>query len=470
MAKNASTFFCTDCGNETNRWAGRCPACAAWNTLAAAPEVGPQAGKGASGKGPGVGRLDSDGPVVPPRSLAEFDAAEASPVSTGIPEFDRVLQGGLVPGSLTLVGGEPGVGKSTLLLQALAGWSGSAPGVLVSAEESATQVRARATRLGLPVERMAALASARIDDAVAAATGGGLLVVDSIQTVQDPEVGSAAGSVAQVTRCAQRLSEAARQTGAAIVLVGHITKEGSLAGPRVLEHLVDTVITFDGDPARQLRMLRAVKHRFGPTGEMGLFEMTPDGLLGVEEPGARFLGEGTRETGGSAVAAAVDGHRTLMVEVQALVVALESADASPRWATQGLDSRRLSLLSAVLAKRCGQSLSRSDVYASVAGGARLTDPGADLALCLALASARVDRPLPEGMASFGEVGLGGEIRGVGRAAQRVAEAARLGFRSVLAPASEAASLSRVGRTEVVPVSSLAEALCVADLANRRHAA
>ncbi len=378
MAKNVSTFFCTDCGNETNRWAGRCPACAAWNTLAAAPEAPAQPGSSRRGTGAEMG------PVVAPQSLADFDAAEASPISTGVPELDRVLQGGLVPGSLTLVGGEPGVGKSTLLLQALAGWKGTHPGVLVSAEESATQVRARAARLGLPVERMSALPSARIDDAVAAAHAGGLLVVDSIQTVQDPDVASAAGSVAQVTRCAQRLSEAARASGAAVVLVGHITKEGSLAGPRVLEHLVDTVITFDGDPARQLRMLRAVKHRFGPTGELGLFEMTEAGLVGVEEPGARFINEGTRETGGSAVAAAVDGHRTLMVEVQALVVALEGTEASPRWATQGVDSRRLSLLSAVLAKRCGQSLSRSDVFASVVGGARLTDPGADLALCLAL--------------------------------------------------------------------------------------
>jgi DNA repair protein RadA/Sms len=455
MARKPSSFFCTSCGNEASQWAGRCGACGEWNSMAAAPRPSPE----------GAGQAPA-GPVVA-RSLADFDAADAQPVATGIGELDRVLAGGLVRGSTTLLGGEPGVGKSTLVLQLL----GTAKGLatLVSAEESAAQVRARAERIKVEPGGIQVVASGALSDAVAAVETSGLVVVDSIQTVADPSISSAAGSVAQVTRGALLLSERARACGTSLVLVGHVTKEGALAGPRVLEHLVDTVLTFEGDPARQLRMLRAVKHRYGPTGELGLFEMEPGGLVGVE-PGARFIGERSPDIGGSAVAAAVDGHRTLMVEVQSLVVPLQGNEAVPRWAAQGVDSRRMSLLAAVLDRRCGLSLGRCDVYASVTGGARLSDPGADLPLCLALGSARLDRALPAGVAAFGEVGLGGEIRPVGRAAQRVGEAARLGFRSVLVPSAEASGLARVGGTEVVPVASLAEALCIVGLTKHQRAA
>ena len=460
MARATSLFFCRDCGGESPQWVGRCPACGEWNTLVAAPTPTPRS----KGKSAAASRVE-------PQRLSDFDAAAGAPRSTGIAELDRVLGGGLVPGSVTLLGGEPGVGKSTLLLQVLAsgcvGEGGTA--LLVSAEESGGQVKTRAERLGLKVDRVSVLDSPSIDDACDTMLNNRprVVVVDSIQTVRDSEVASAPGSVAQVTACAQRLVEAARASGAATVLVGHVTKDGGLAGPRVLEHMVDTVLTFEGDQARQLRMLRAVKHRFGSTGELGLFEMTEEGLVGVTDPGSRFVGDRRDGITGSAVAATVDGHRTLVVEVQALVVKLEGAEANPRWATQGIDQRRLSLLTAVLSKRAEVRTAGCDVYAATTGGAKVTEPGADLALCLALASSKLDVPVPADLVAFGEVGLSGEVRAVGRSEARLREAARLGFKRALVPAAD---VQVAHGLVVTPVLTISDALAAAGLQARRRAA
>ena len=450
MARQTTLFFCKECGGESPQWVGRCPACGEWNTLTQAP-----AGS--------AGSADSGAPAqrVEAGPLSSFDSGDGVPRPTGISELDRVLGGGLVAGSATLLGGEPGVGKSTLLLQAMASAARqSRKALLVSAEESGGQIRARADRLGLCVDDLTALNSTSVDDACAAVEKShpDLVVIDSIQTVHDPASTSAAGSVTQVTSCAQRLIACARAAGTAVVLVGHVTKDGGLAGPRVLEHMVDTVLTFEGDQARQLRMLRAVKHRFGPTGELGLFEMDAQGLVGVTDPGSRFIGERRDGISGSVVAATVDGHRTLIVEVQALVVPVSNADVTPRWATQGVDQRRLSLLTAVLSKRADVKTSGCDVYAATTGGARIAEPGADLALCLALASSRADVPVPADLVAFGEVGLSGDVRSVGRAEARVREAARLGFRRALVPQSEVAACEAIAGIVTVSVRTIAEAL------------
>ena len=459
MARNSSLFFCSECGGESPQWVGRCAVCGEWNTLVAAPSETP-----ASKTRTATARVE-------PQRLTEFDAGAGAPRATGVDELDRVLGGGLVPGSVTLLGGEPGVGKSTLLLQVLA--SGCAGGqdsaLLISAEESGGQVKTRAERLGLKVERVSVLDSPSIDHAcdTMLTDRPALVVVDSIQTVRDPALPSAPGSVGQVTACAQRLVEAARTSGAATVLIGHVTKDGALAGPRVLEHMVDTVLTFEGDQARQLRMLRAVKHRFGSTGELGLFEMSEEGLVGVTDPGSRFVGDRRDGITGSAVAGTVDGHRTLVVEIQALVVKLEGAEANPRWATQGIDQRRLSLLTAVLAKRAEVKTSGCDVYAATTGGARVTEPGADLALCLAVASSKLEVPVPADLVAFGEVGLSGEVRAVGRSEARLREAARLGFKRALVPTADVQVAHGLA---VTPVLTINDALVAAGLQPRRRAA
>lgn len=459
MSKSHGAFFCKECGTESRQWVGRCPGCGEWNTLVEAPAPAPAAaapGRAARGSGAAV-------PITRPQSLYSFDVVEGAAHPTGIAELDRVLGGGLVKASTTLLGGEPGVGKSTLLLQVMGAVARRGRRVLVvSAEEAGGQIRSRAERLGLRVEELQVLNSTSVDDACSAieADRPELVVVDSIQTVHDPASASGAGSVNQVTLCAQRLIAAAHASAAALVLVGHVTKDGGLAGPRVLEHMVDTVLTFEGDQARQLRMLRAVKHRFGPTGELGLFEMGAGGLVGVSDPGSRFVGEHREGVTGSAVAATVDGHRTLIVEVQALVVKLNAAEATARWATQGIDQRRVSLLAAVLSKRAGISTSGHDVYAATTGGARVTEPGADLALCLALASSRSEIPVPADLVAFGEVGLSGDVRPVGRGEARLREAARLGFRRALVPRSEACQVKGL---VVEPVSDLREAIRAAGL-------
>ena len=369
-----------------------------------------------------------------PLALADVDLTEAVPRPTGLVELDRVLGGGLVPGSVTLVGGEPGVGKSTLLLQVLRQWAThGAPVLLVCAEESVQQVRLRAERMGPLPERLMLLPTTDVDAVVdaCASTGAALVVVDSIQTVRDAGATGAAGSLTQIRACAEALLSMAKGCDVPVVLVGHVTKQGSLAGPRLLEHVVDTVLTVEGDRHHALRTLRATKHRFGPTGELGLLQMGESGLGEVADPHRLLLGDRRAGEPGSIVLPTVDGQRSLLVEVQALVARQSAATA--RRQTQGIEVGRLNMLLAVLHSHGIKGLPHCDVFASVVGGIRVAEPAADLAVCVAVASAAIRRALPADLVAFGEVGLGGEVRQVPGCERRLAEAARLGFRYALVP-------------------------------------
>lgn len=434
MARAQTVHRCNACGGVSPRWTGRCPTCGEWNTLVEERvPARPSAGRGVPGSGPG-------GPPAPggagPQRVTEVAAAPGAVRATGLAELDRVLGGGLVPGSVTLVGGEPGVGKSTLLLQALAAMTtAGATAVLVSAEESPHQVKLRAARLDALSPDLWLLSETRLDDILAAVDQlhPDVVVVDSIQTVFDPDLESTAGSVTQVRDCAQQLVAMAKASNVATVLVGHVTKEGALAGPRVLEHLVDTVLSFEGDRHHALRLLRATKHRFGPTGELGLFEMTEQGLAAVADASGLFLSD--RRTGipGSVVLPAMEGQRPLLVEVQALIA--HTDNPAPRRTASGLEASRLNVLLAVLERRAGIAINRADVYASVVGGVRISEPAADLAIAFALASARRNVPLPPDLVACGEIGLAGEVRHVTHLGRRLAEAARVGFRTAVVPAN-----------------------------------
>ena len=451
--KVTTTFSCTECGAQHPKWAGRCTECGDWNTLV----------EELTGAGNG-----DDPPLAPskrsgPRPIAEIPTDVARPVSTGIDELDAVLGGGLVAGSVTLLGGEPGIGKSTLLLQLLAARSG--PTLYVSAEESAQQVRLRAERLGALRDDLWLHAETSLPHIVRAIddTRPQLVVIDSIQTVADPELSSPPGSVGQVRGCAHRLVTEAKDRDVAIVLVGHVTKEGNLAGPRVLEHVVDTVLQFEGDRHHALRLLRAVKHRFGPTNELGLFEMVGAGLVAVPDPSTLFLADRRTGVPGSAVVPTMEGRRPIVVEIQALT-SPSIPNVPPRRSAQGIDGGRLSMLMAVLGQRGRLTTSEHDVFASAAGGAKLTEPGLDLGVCLAVASAMFDSPLPADVAIFGEVGLGGEVRQVAQAARRVTEAARLGFRKIIVPANSPEPDADVAdEVRLLRVDTLAAALTVAGL-------
>jgi len=416
----------------------------------------------------GTSSADPIGPAVAvPVPIAEVDTAAWAPAATHVGELDRVLQGGLVPGSVTVLGGEPGIGKSTLLLQALAGLAKSGHRCLyVTAEESAQQVRLRAERLGALPPNLWLVSDTALPHVLGhiESVAPDVVAIDSIQTVFEPSLSSAPGSVAQVRECAHRLVRVSKERAMASVLVGHVTKDGALAGPRVLEHLVDTVLSFEGERHHALRLLRAVKHRFGSTDELGLFEMTEGGLEGVPDPSALFLADRRPGTPGSIVAPVLDGHRPLLVEVQALVAG--SNLPAPRRSAQGLDSGRLALVVAVLQERVGLSFHKHDVHTVVAGGVRVVEPGADLALALALASAHSGVAVPDDVVACGEVGLGGELRQVHQTARRLAEAARLGFRCAIVPASAPLSLPGI---EVVRVATLKQAVvaCTDELGQRR---
>ncbi len=431
MARTKTIHRCTECGAPTAKWAGRCPACGEWNTLVEELDEGRrvshQGGPVATLVGPSEER---------PRPIGKIDAGAWAPVPTGVGELDRVLGGGLVPGSVTLVGGEPGIGKSTLLLQALAARAARGnPCLLVSAEESAQQVRLRAERLGVLHPDLWLFTATSMPQVVAAVSevDPALLVVDSIQTIVDPDLGATPGTVAQVRGCAAALVALAKQQAVAVVLVGHVTKDGALAGPRVLEHLVDTVLSFEGERHHALRLLRAVKHRFGPTGELGLFEMGESGLVGLPDPSGLFLGDRRPGVPGSVVVPALEGQRPLLVELQALIA--PGLPGSPRRSTQGLDGNRVALLLAVLERRADLSLAGFDVHTSAVGGVRVCEPAADLGLALALASAATGVPVPADVVACAEVGLGGELRRVAQTPRRLAEAARLGFHRAVVPAS-----------------------------------
>jgi DNA repair protein RadA/Sms len=422
MPRAATIYTCTSCGYASPRWLGRCAGCDEWNTLV--EEVVERTPR----RRPPVGRET--------RPLADVALADAGRIGTGLGELDRVLGGGLVPGSLVLIGGEPGVGKSSLLLQALhlIGAAGRST-LLVSGEESPAQVRLRAERLGA-VGGISILAETDLDVVceTIVATAPDVCVIDSVQTLHSPDLSSAPGSVAQVREAADRLARVAKGHGLTIVLVGHVTKDGAVAGPRVLEHLVDAVLQFEGDRYRFLRVLRAVKNRFGSTNEIGIFEMTDAGLEAVADPSAAFAGDG-EACPGSVLLAAIEGTRPILLEVQALVAASDLA--MPRRQTTGFDRNRLSMLLAVLGRHAGVPLGSSDVFVNVAGGVRVDEPAADLAVALAVVSAQRGEALPARLAGFGEIGLTGGLRPVSHAGPRLAEAAKLGVRSLIVPAGTA---------------------------------
>jgi len=445
MARSRVVHRCSECGAAHPKWAGQCVACQAWNTLVEDVE------------GPDLAASLAIGPAAVARPIDEVGAAVGHPQPTGIDELDRVLGVGLVPGSVTLLGGEPGIGKSTLLLQLLASWPSRT--LYVSAEESAQQVRLRAQRLGALRPELWLLAETAMPHIVAALdeVQPTLVVVDSIQTVGDPELGSAPGSIVQVRGCAARLVHEAKARGVPVVLVGHVTKDGGLAGPRTLEHLVDVVLSFEGDRHHALRLLRAVKNRYGPTDELGLFEMVERGLIGVPDASSLFLTDRRTGVPGSAVLPTLDGHRPLLVEVQALTNPVSNG-VPPRRSAQGLDPGRLALLLAVLERRARMPTSTSEVFASAVGGVRLAEPGADLAVCLAIASAMRNQPLPPDLVAFGEVGLAGELRQVSHAQRRLTEATRLGFRRAIVPLN---SPNGVEGISLIRAGTLAEALAAA---------
>jgi DNA repair protein RadA/Sms len=449
MARTRTVFRCMACGGEAPKWSGQCASCGEWNVLAEELDE------------PGS-LVGSIAPPAPPVPITEVRSSDGRPVPTGLTEVDRVLGGGLVPGSVTLVGGEPGIGKSTLVLQLLGARAGAGATTLyVSGEESADQVRLRADRLDALHQGLLLAAETSLPAVLhhLDAVRPEICVIDSIQTLHDPSYSSAPGSVTQVRECAHRLVQAAKTTGTTILLVGHVTKEGQLAGPRVLEHVVDTVLSFEGDRHHALRLLRARKHRFGSTEELGLFAMAADGLEPVPDPSGMFLGDRRPGIPGTVVTPALEGHRPLLVEVQALVA--DSSLAQPRRSAQGLDSGRLSLLLAVLERRAGLPVQGLDVYAMAVGGVRVVEPGADLAICCALASSLVGTPVDASTVAVGEVGLAGELRQVGRLDRRLAEASRLGFTTAVVPRSAPAVDAPI---ELLRVPTLAAALDLLGLA------
>lgn len=432
MAKPKRRYVCQACGSVTNRWQGQCADCGQWNTLseeAPATVFSAKHDLSSGGRAIAFEPLDAPGEVLRRRG-------------TGIAEFDRALGGGLVPGSAILMGGDPGIGKSTLLLQAAAAVAkAGGEAIYISGEEAAAQVRLRAERLGLagaPIKLAAATSVRDIITTLGAMPAPALVVIDSIQTMHSDQIEGAPGTVSQVRGCAFELIRYAKETGAALVLVGHVTKDGSIAGPRVLEHMVDVVMSFEGERSHQYRILRSLKNRFGPVDEIGVFAMAGQGLEEVSNPSMLFLSGREQPVPGSAVFPAMEGTRPVLVEIQALIVRLASG-ATPRRAVVGWDNGRLAMLLAVLEARCGLNFSSAEVYLNVAGGYRLADPAADLAVAAALISALGDKPLAADAVWFGEISLAGEVRPVAHSGIRQREAAKLGFTSAHGPSGGAAS-------------------------------
>jgi DNA repair protein RadA/Sms len=455
MAKTRTRFVCTECGNDTLRWQGQCPACSAWNSLVEELAPRPTRRPERVPAIPGVG-----GGGAPVR-LREVRGTQSERWRTGLDEFDFVLGGGLGPGSVVLVGGEPGIGKSTILLQVAAQLeAGGHPALYVSGEESALQVRLRADRLGAAAGDVTALAETELEAILGRAVElhPEVLLVDSIQTVYTPELEGAPGNVGQVRECAARLQRFAKETGTAVFLVGHVTKGGGIAGPKTLEHIVDTVLYFEGTGTLDHRVLRATKNRFGGVDEIGVFQMTAGGLVPVENPSALFLGERGDARSGSAVVATIEGTRPLLVEVQAL--AAKAPYGAPQRVSTGFDHKRLSLLLAVLEKRAGIPFGQLDVFLNVVGGLRIVETAGDAAVAAALASSVFDRPVPADSVIVGELGLGGELRAVGQVERRLAEASRMGFSTayVSPKASPRKSVSGLRLVEVEDVRELVQRL------------
>jgi DNA repair protein RadA/Sms len=453
MAKARTAFVCADCGASYTRWQGQCAECSAWNTLS---EIVLEPAGGAKVNPRGSWAGDAGPARITP--LADVGLEGEQRVSTGIGELDRVLGGGLVEGSVVLVGGDPGIGKSTLLLQALAAMGARVPGLYVTGEESLGQVAARAARLGLPVANLTALAETSVEKILAQAHAARprLLVADSVQTLWTEQLTAAPGSVSQVREAAARLVRFAKESGTSVFLVGHVTKDGAIAGPRVLEHMVDAVLYFEGESGSRFRILRAFKNRFGAVNELGVFAMSDKGLKEVPNPSAIFLSGSTGPTPGSAVMVTREGTRPLLVEVQALVDA--SPLSNPRRVTLGLEQNRLAMLLAVLHRHGGVGVADQDVFVNVVGGIRVQETAADLPVLLAVLGSLRDRPLAEKTIAFGEVGLSGELRPVPNGEERLREAATHGFRRAIVPRQNAPKSGAFKEMEVIGVDRLAEAM------------
>ncbi len=447
-ARPRSVFSCTACGAQTPKWVGQCPECEAWNTLVETVQISSAARHQPLGGAsrPGVQHLTAVQATVPVR------------IRSGLGELDRVLGGGLVAGSVILLGGEPGIGKSTLLLQTLAALSQDAATLYATGEESAQQIALRAKRLGLSAPALKLLADNSLQNLLASVADNrpDIVVVDSIQTLFTEQLQSAPGSVAQVRETAGQLVRFAKDSGCVVILVGHVTREGTIAGPRVLEHMVDTVLYFEGDKSSSFRLVRAVKNRFGAVNEVGVFAMTERGLREVNNPSAMFLDRDRETSPGRVTMATQEGSRPLLVEVQALVD--HSPLANPRRLTVGLEQSRLAMLLAVLHRHAGCVLNDQDVFVNVVGGVRVLEPAADLAIALAVVSSLRDRPLPGGLVVFGEIGLAGEVRPVQRGLDRLREAAKLGFVRALIPAANHSPKHCPDAMEVTPVKRITEAL------------
>jgi len=446
MAKTRTVYACTECGGSAPKWQGQCPHCGVWNTLVETVAA------------PVAVRFESvAGTRSTITSLSSVKAQENTRIATGLEEFDRVLGGGLVAGGVVLIGGDPGIGKSTLLLQAGAALGAAHRTLYVTGEESVEQVALRAQRLGLVNAPVELLAEVQLEAIVGAinATQPEVVVVDSIQTVYSEALQSAPGSVAQVRECAAQLTRLAKQRGIVVILVGHVTKEGAIAGPRVLEHIVDTVLYFEGDPHSSFRLVRAIKNRFGAANELGVFGMTERGLKGVTNPSALFLSQHAEPVAGSAVVATLEGSRPLLVEIQALVDPVQGGN--PRRLAVGLDAQRLALLLAVLHRHGGVETSGYDVFVNAVGGVRIQEPAVDLAVLLSINSSLRNKPLPAKSIVFGEVGLAGEIRPVQRGQERLREAAKLGFKTMLIPTANRPKQGIDGVT-IVTVDRVGQAL------------
>jgi len=446
MAKIKTIYSCTECGATSPKWQGQCPGCNGWNTLV----------ETVAEKAPTNSRFESLAPAARLQNLSEIEAREVERIATGIGEFDRALGGGLVNGAVVLIGGDPGIGKSTLLLQALAHLSLDNKVLYVSGEESGEQVALRARRLGLDTRRLQLMAEINLERILATlqAEKPVVAVIDSIQTLWSDQLSSAPGSVAQVRECAAQLTRLAKQAGITVILVGHVTKEGALAGPRVLEHIVDTVLYFEGDTHSSFRLVRAVKNRFGAVNELGVFAMTETGLKGVSNPSALFLSQHGQDVPGSCVMVTQEGTRPLLVEIQALV---DTAHGNPRRLTVGLDPQRLAMLLAVLHRHAGVVCFDQDVFVNAVGGVKITEPAADLAVLLSITSSLKNKPLPSKLIVFGEVGLAGEIRPAPRGQERLKEAAKLGFTRALIPEANRPKQAIAGM-QVIAVKRVEEAV------------
>ncbi len=452
MAKEKTVYTCSECGAASPKWLGKCTACHAWNTLieSVAENAAPTKNRFAS--------LTAAAPVL---ALCDIEATDFDRTPTGQDELDRVLGGGIVEGGVVLIGGDPGIGKSTLLLQALDTLQrGGMNALYVTGEESGAQVALRSRRLGIVGSQVKVMAETQLEKILATleAQAPNIAVIDSIQTVYSDQLTSAPGSVAQVRECAAHLTRYAKSSGTAIVLVGHVTKEGTLAGPRVLEHMVDTVLYFEGDTHSSFRLVRAIKNRFGAVNEIGVFAMTEKGLKGVSNPSAIFLSQHSEPVPGSCVMVTLEGTRPMLVEIQALV---DSGGPSPRRLSVGLDKDRLAMLLAVLHRHAGVACMDQDVFVNAVGGVRITEPAADLAVMLSITSSLRGKPLPKGFIAFGEVGLAGEVRPAPRGQERLKEAAKLGFSVAIVPKANAPKKSQMKEFEgltIHPVERVEEAM------------